>query len=328
MGIRWTIYCHIHIESGRRYIGLTKKTMMQRWNQHVFMASRKRGKGCAHFWAAIKKYGKDAFSHEVLEVCETLEAANLAEAKWINHFNSRDPQFGFNLVRGGAHIPHPVKNPWDRLEFREKMKKDVLPKLIAAGSSPEARVKSTIANSTQEARGKASENTKRQFSDSATRMKMSETVRTLHTIPEIAEKFNSGFKKYNAERSSRTHCKHGHEYTIENTGISVNGSRRCRRCATNRVSRKYHENTVCCKYGHEYIEGSFKLSKSGERICLQCVPVTHCKKGHEFSSENTFIDPVRRVRICMTCRRLRGRILDKQRRLKRRSATLTLSHDN
>ena len=141
MGIRWTIYCHIHIESGRRYIGLTKKTMMQRWNQHVFMASRKRGKGCAHFWAAIKKYGKDVFSHEVLEVCETLEVANLAESKWIDHFNSRDPQFGFNLAPGGEHRPHSIrKNPWDDPEYREK----AIQSLKNIWSDPKKRAEASV----------------------------------------------------------------------------------------------------------------------------------------------------------------------------------------
>ncbi len=117
---RYTIYCHIHIESGRRYVGLTKLTMLKRWNQHVYNAIAKRGRGCAHFWAAIRLYGKDAFSHEVLEVCHDLESANVAEQKWIDHFKTRDPAFGFNLCPGGCHTPHPVKNPWDRPEYRAK----------------------------------------------------------------------------------------------------------------------------------------------------------------------------------------------------------------
>jgi hypothetical protein len=118
---RWTIYCHIHIDSGRRYIGLTSKTMLRRWNSHILNAKSKKGKGCHHFWNAIRKYGKDAFSHEVLEVCDTLEAANTAENKWISQFNTRDPQFGFNLSKGGEHTPHPFKNPWNDPEYRAKM---------------------------------------------------------------------------------------------------------------------------------------------------------------------------------------------------------------
>ena len=115
---RYTIYCHIHIESGRRYIGLTQRTMSQRWSQHV--SQSKHAKKLWHFPNAIRKYGKDAFSHEVLEVCSTLEEANIREEFWIEHFKTRDSQFGFNIAPGGQHIPHPIRNPMDRPEFREK----------------------------------------------------------------------------------------------------------------------------------------------------------------------------------------------------------------
>ena len=123
MAIRITLYCHTHIVTGRRYIGLTKKTMLQRWNNHVLNAHKKAGRGCRHFWAAIRKYGKDAFSHEILEVCSSLEVANLAEECWIEFYDTRNPEKGFNLTRGGAHTPHSIKNPWDRPEYREKAMK-------------------------------------------------------------------------------------------------------------------------------------------------------------------------------------------------------------
>ena len=117
---KWTIYCHTHVASGRRYIGLTKMGVMKRWNRHVYSANRGLGKGFSHFANAIRKYGKNAFSHEVLEVCDSLESANAAEERWIKHFDTRDPDKGFNLLPGGSHAPHPVKNPWDRPEYRER----------------------------------------------------------------------------------------------------------------------------------------------------------------------------------------------------------------
>ena len=73
-----------------------------------------------HFPNAIRKYGKDAFTHRVLEICNSVEEANVAEKAWIESFSTQNPEFGFNTARGGAHTPHPVKNPWDRPEFREK----------------------------------------------------------------------------------------------------------------------------------------------------------------------------------------------------------------
>lgn len=139
----WTIYCHTHVESNRRYIGLTKKTMMFRWNQHVSNAQNKHGKGCAYFWNSIRKYGKDAFSHEVLEICDTLEEGNIAEQKWIKFYDSRNPEKGFNLMKGGEHIPHPIrKNPWNNPEYRN----DLIMKLQILHEDPGYKNKLIIAS--------------------------------------------------------------------------------------------------------------------------------------------------------------------------------------
>jgi hypothetical protein len=116
----WTIYCHTHVESGRRYVGLTRSTMMKRWAYHVYDA-RKAGGRRSHFHHAIRKHGASAFSHEVLETCSDLQVANLAEECWIDLFDTRNPEKGFNLMRGGGHTPHPLKNPWDRPEYRAKV---------------------------------------------------------------------------------------------------------------------------------------------------------------------------------------------------------------
>ena len=50
---------------------------------------------------AIAKYGPDAFTHEVLETCETLDAANESETRWISHYRSDDLAVGYNLDSGG-----------------------------------------------------------------------------------------------------------------------------------------------------------------------------------------------------------------------------------
>jgi group I intron endonuclease len=115
----WIIYCHIHDESGRRYIGLTRLTMLRRWQQHIANSRTKSGKGCHHFWNAIRKYGKDAFSHEVLAMSWDLEGANQTELAIIEQEDTRNPEKGFNLAKGGSHKPPHLNNrPWDRPEFR------------------------------------------------------------------------------------------------------------------------------------------------------------------------------------------------------------------
>jgi len=150
----WTIYCHIHTDSGRRYIGLTKKTMMKRWNRHVFEAKHVK-KGYGYFHNAIRKYGPESFSHEILEKHCSLEAANLAEQKWIKHFRSNESEFGFNIARGGSHTPHPIKNPWDRPGFREKH-----PSTIHNCLTPQARAAQLVSLNTPDSKAKRSAATK------------------------------------------------------------------------------------------------------------------------------------------------------------------------
>jgi group I intron endonuclease len=51
---------------------------------------------------AIKKYGKDLFKKEILEVCTTLEHLNDQEIHWISKFNATDPLIGYNIAVGGT----------------------------------------------------------------------------------------------------------------------------------------------------------------------------------------------------------------------------------
>jgi group I intron endonuclease len=97
--VRFVIYCHTCIPSGKKYVGQTKLTLEARWRQHVSGHSK-----CRVFCAAIRKYGPDVFDHEVLEECTTQESANAAEAKWIAALNTVAPN-GYNLDGGGGVAP-------------------------------------------------------------------------------------------------------------------------------------------------------------------------------------------------------------------------------
>ena len=122
--MKWIIYCHTHIDSGRRYIGLTSQTMERRWQKHVNAAFRFSKGGRWHFPNAIRKHGPRAFSHEVLAMSWTLEGANYTEKTLILQYETQNPEKGFNLSKGGgSHIPHEFmikKNPWDNLSYRNK----------------------------------------------------------------------------------------------------------------------------------------------------------------------------------------------------------------
>lgn len=65
--------------------------------------------------------------------------------------------------------------------------------------------------------------------------------------------------------------------------------------------------TLACRRCHMVLDG--RMDESAARLrALSKTPwrrgQTHCKRGHEFSLENTHIDPTGR-RVCRACRRER-----------------------
>lgn len=280
----WTIYCHIHTDSGRRYIGLTKKTMMARWNNHVRNANQKQGKGCLHFWAAIRKYGKEAFSHEVLEACKSLEEANLAEIRWIDYFDTRNSEKGFNLAPGGKHTPHSINNEYRKnLAFRAKISANA--KKLWQDPVYRSKVLSATqaAIRTDEVRQKLSDSVKELWQDPKHRENSISKLREVTSTPEHKEKLRSkwndqdfrekcsvGTKKHNEEEASKTHCRYGHKYTEESTVIGKNGGRECKIC---NYARKKAAKTHCPK-GHIYSPENTRLGTRGRRICIICLEVS------------------------------------------------------
>lgn len=96
----YTIY-KIISPSGKFYVGMTSQTPRARWDEHCSLA--RRGTTWNPFHCAIRKYGKEGFVHEVLELVDTLEQANEAEIKWIAELRSTDRTIGYNTSPGGGY---------------------------------------------------------------------------------------------------------------------------------------------------------------------------------------------------------------------------------
>jgi group I intron endonuclease len=99
----FSIYCAANRVNGKLYVGQTVGTVDVRWKEHVSAA--KRNEGCRVFGAAIRKYGADSFTCEVLEVVATQDEADSVETKWITEKQSRVPG-GYNLTAGGGGNGH------------------------------------------------------------------------------------------------------------------------------------------------------------------------------------------------------------------------------
>lgn len=93
------IYKISHSATDRVYVGQTtqKNGCRSRWYNHCKRAADGMN---TYFYRAIRKYGREAFTVEVIEVCSD-ELLNDRESFWISEFRSNQKGFGFNSTSGG-----------------------------------------------------------------------------------------------------------------------------------------------------------------------------------------------------------------------------------
>jgi hypothetical protein len=90
------------------YVGQTKYSLEKRKASHIrsaYNASKRR----TYFHWALREYGKDNFSWEVLAECSNQEGCDSKEQFFIEKFNSNDPDHGYNSIEGGQGSPNASK---------------------------------------------------------------------------------------------------------------------------------------------------------------------------------------------------------------------------
>lgn len=90
-------YCvYVHTApNGKKYVGITKQTPENRWKNGAGYLSS------PHFWSAIKKYGWDNISHEVVRDGLNEASACEEEKRLIALYRSNEREFGYNQTSGG-----------------------------------------------------------------------------------------------------------------------------------------------------------------------------------------------------------------------------------
>ena len=86
------IYKTLNLINGKFYIGKDTKD-----NPNYF------GSGIV-LRRAIKKYGKENFMKQTIEVCSTEEELNEREIYWIDKLDARNPEVGYNILKGGEDV--------------------------------------------------------------------------------------------------------------------------------------------------------------------------------------------------------------------------------
>ena len=103
------IYKIINKSNDKIYIGKTTYTIAYRWNQHISAATSDKEKDDYNYLLhkAIRKYGADNFTVEVVEEVEDESKLSSREMYWISHYNScilEEDSNGYNMTYGGEGV--------------------------------------------------------------------------------------------------------------------------------------------------------------------------------------------------------------------------------
>lgn len=89
------VYTALNRVNGKRYIGVTAYPLSRRRSEHVRLALQNKGSSTI-FYAAIRKYGPDAFEWSLLKSCSTYDEALREEIRLIAEMAP-----AYNIVGGG-----------------------------------------------------------------------------------------------------------------------------------------------------------------------------------------------------------------------------------
>jgi hypothetical protein len=87
------VYLVRNTVNGMDYVGQTTKTPETRWRGHV--AAARTGRSDMRLLPAIREYGPDSFTIEVLQECDDQPSLNRAERAWIERLETLAPT-GYN----------------------------------------------------------------------------------------------------------------------------------------------------------------------------------------------------------------------------------------
>jgi group I intron endonuclease len=94
------IYKITNKQNTKVYIGITSQSISTRWTWHLYTANNRSPRAIA---CAIRKYGAESFTIELLETASTVEEAKSGEIRLIALYDSFGSS-GYNMTIGGDYI--------------------------------------------------------------------------------------------------------------------------------------------------------------------------------------------------------------------------------
>ena len=165
MSSEYCVYVHTNKANGMRYVGITKQKLEQRWARGYGYYKQE------HFFRAIKKYGWNGFTHEVVLSGVSKEAACAEEQRLIELYQTTDNTKGYNKSTGGEAGSFGVESS----ELSRRLAKERMTQMWQDEAFREKRRQITVEmNKRDDIRRKRSESSKGRIVSDETRRKMSE----------------------------------------------------------------------------------------------------------------------------------------------------------
>jgi len=124
------IYLIVNHVTGKYYVGQHKGSDLLHYLQQKFYEAEHRLKARSHLYASMRKHGREAFTiHALLSDIQTRPELDAHERDFIAFLKSQDPEYGYNICRGGEGFTGPFT-----AEHRAKLSKG-----IKASWTPERR---------------------------------------------------------------------------------------------------------------------------------------------------------------------------------------------
>lgn len=175
------VYKITHIGSGKSYIGISKN-IHRRWVQHKSWVNTKNRRSA--IYAAMQKYGIDAFSWQVIEQCDA-DSLEDRERHWIVVFDTFNN--GYNLTAGGEYnkeFSAETRKRMSEAQTGKKQDKEMVEKRIKRGED-HYRYGKTVSDETKEKIRKSLTGRKQ---DPAVSAKISQSNTGKKMSPEAVEK--------------------------------------------------------------------------------------------------------------------------------------------
>jgi len=112
MEVGMFIYLIVNHSTEKYYVGQHKGNNLKQYLQKKFYEADKRLGGQSRLYASMRKHGRDVFTiHALLSDVQTKPELDQYERDFIAFLRSQDPEYGYNVCRGGEGFtgPHSSK---------------------------------------------------------------------------------------------------------------------------------------------------------------------------------------------------------------------------